>query len=238
MLKKDRLSNVSPLNDIDELFLIVQRDQNKNDVEVSVEYRQYVLNQKINLKKVSKRLEISKSDSNVLVSEGKRPNVRFDLEPIEIVDSQFDCRSNSNKLKSVREIYAEIQQLLSEVDDLLAKENALQKQLFIECTKYRTENEIYTTKTALEMSIDKVQQSLQQYAKEIVQKEVEIYSLKFQISQKSARIQELKIMLQHECTNNGKCDTADNKSVDANENDVKFVDNIFEFCDTNKSIIV
>lgn len=156
-------------------------------------------------------------------------------------------------------IRLEILSRISDMRKLLKKENDLVKVLAKRCAQYRSQNEIYTAKIGLEMQIEQVQANLGYFAKEIIQHELQLFEIKMDIRQKQGIIRNLYRMLKEEETIYGQAgDVKDGLLIDdifsinnssqdicerarkclSQEIDVCFVDNIYEFCDNNSSMVV
>ncbi len=167
-----------------------------------------------------------------------------------------EIKSTTSQYEIIR---VEILCRISDMRKLLKKENDLVSILAKRCTQYRSQNEIYkinTAKLGLEMQIEQVQANLGFYAKEIIENELQLYEIKMEIKQKQGIIKNLYRMLKEEksmCRHMGdglfideifstgsqeisgrikKC------ILQETESDICFVDNIYEFCDKNSSMIV
>lgn len=165
-----------------------------------------------------------------------------------------EIEKSSNRYEIIR---LEILCRMSDMKKLLKKENDLMKILAKRCAQYRSQNEIYTAKAGLEMQIEQVQANLGFYAKEIIQNELQLFEIKMEIRQKQGIIRNLHRMLKEE---EALCGHATDgfliddlfsmddishdifkrtkKYLSQEEKDICFVDNIYEFCDNNSSMIV
>lgn len=141
----------------------------------------------------------------------------------------------------------EILTKMNDMNKLLQRETELGARLASKCAKYKTENEIYTTKIGLEMCIEGVQKNLEKYAKEIIYNENELFKTKFEIKHKCRVLDELKKVLCLEETEEDRIKELvgleDRKKlqiklVKGKMSAIDFVDNIYEFCDNNESMMV
>lgn len=141
----------------------------------------------------------------------------------------------------------EILTKMNDMNKLLQREVELGARLASKCAKYKTENEIYTTKIGLEMCIEGVQKNLDKYAKEIIYNENELFKTKYEIKQKCRVLDDLKKVLCLEETEEDRLKELiglENRKklqinlVKGKMSDIDFVDNIYEFCDNNESVMV
>lgn len=184
--------------------------------------RQHTLNKKM-LKAFSTKAVPKNEKSSKAQQLGMKAPVRFDMIRFEILTKMND------------------------MNKLLQREVELGARLASKCAKYKTENEIYTTKIGLEMCIEGVQKNLEKYAKEIIYNENELFKTKYEIKQKCRVLDELKKVLCLEETEEDRLTELigleDRKKLQINlvkrkMSDIDFVDNIYEFCDNNESMMV
>ncbi|XP_037935052.1 ras association domain-containing protein 10 [Teleopsis dalmanni] len=146
-------------------------------------------------------------------------------------------------------------QKTSEMNELYQREYALTRQLTSKCKLYKLQNELYTnTERQLDLSVGEIQKNIENYAKDIIRTEHELLAIKNEIQQDISLINNLKrLTLDPETTaeveteaegdvNKGDALT-DKRSLQVAkmeecEEQMKFVDNIYEFCDNNASMLV
>lgn len=183
--------------------------------------RQHTLNKKM-LKAFSTKA-VPKNEKSSKAQLGIKAPVRFDMIRFEILTK------------------------INDMNKLLQREVELGARLASKCAKYKTENEIYTTKIGLEMCIEGVQKNLEKYAKEIIYNENELFKTKYEIKQKCRVLDQLKKVLCLEETEEDRLkeliSLEDRKKLQINlvkskMSDIDFVDNIYEFCDNNESMMV
>lgn len=253
-------------HDSDELFLLIDNCDDDRDSGVHVEYGQYILNQKCNalmnakLCQKDKHSDYQETPKRKLYSKKQKDklrknnlNSRLSKNAIPPPGYYAEIGKSSSRYGIIR---LEILGRLSDMRKLSKKENDLVKVLAKRCAQYRSQNEIYTAKIGLEMQIEQVQANLGFFAKEIIQNELQLYEIKMEIKQKQGIIRNLYRMLKEEETIYGHVGdglliddlfSMDNISKDicerakkclSQEDDVRFVDNIYEFCDNDSSMIV
>lgn len=275
----------------DELFLLIDdrhaslapRRSNylsdDQDSGVHVEYRQYVLNKKINDNLSARLLKLAETPKRKLRT--KTDFDRLRARSLSKADARQHNRGYSSsafhanlpELQQSSErrdvIRQEVANRMVDMNYLLQYEENLEANLRNRCEKFKAQNERYTLQNGLNTSIDHIQDKLDAYAKDIVSNEFELFKIRLDIKQKCGILHNLRRMLSIENNNedstnercvekvysrinkehlehlNSKNKTDDNTAVkryhnDSNEQnvDVTFVDNIYEFCDNNKSIVV
>lgn len=200
----------------DELFLLIDDRNEKDDSGVHVEYRQYLLNKKLNL-----ALEAKKLKQHTIEETPKRrnPSKRLEFDSLRrnsrllnyLLENGQTAKFNENfrrdRLydnandypKSFDAIRYEIAFRMAELNELIAYEEELMEGLAEKCERYRNQNQIYTRKLELEMCIEEVQRNLDVYAKEVIQSEIELYNVKHEIQQKCGVLHNLQRMLKVEC---------------------------------------
>lgn len=278
----------------DELFLLIDDRQAKRstytsddqDSGVHVEYRQYVLNKKINDNMSARLMQLAETPKRKL-------KTKNDLDRLRARSLVKSCATASTPT-SYRQVYRplspgfddanpelrdrheiirlEVAERLVEMNRLLKYEADLEQSLRDRSKQYQTQNQRYTLQNGLTASIDRIQAKLDAYTKEIVSNEFELFQIRLEISQKCGILHNLRRMMTNNIDppkiNRGSDQRASQvmvidrihdehvqqqlkakqelhhgrKSVATDENeqyvDVTFVDNIYEFCDKNKSIVV
>lgn len=265
----------------DELFLII--DNNPSDANlltaigsdsgVHMEYRQYILNQKLNTSQMAKNnLPTQNSGESSRIEETPKRKLRsrqyYDqlrrntlTKRLPTPHSLFFQKRPAisfgrDRLELIRQ---NIAQSVDDLNELIQYERQLVANLSVCCEQYRTQNKQYTMKVGLEMCIEEIQSNLDFYSKEIVNAEFDLFRTQMEINQKRSVLVNLQRMLETEQetesdnklerllsngrhTTNGK---RKNRKLPKEQvsgvhcsSDFEFVDNIYEFCDNNKSIIV
>lgn len=172
--------------------------------------------------------------------------------------SNAECSSNylrRRKDSTIRSsVRSKLAQKNAQMNELYDREYALTKELTNKCKLYKLQNELYTAADKdLEMSVGQIQENIEAYAREIIRTEHELLEVKKEIKQDISIINNLKRLTLE--TNPNECgvpvdiekllkpeaqplptpiDTAEPK---CNEQ-MLFVDNIYEFCDNNASMLV
>lgn len=131
------------------------------------------------------------------------------------------------------------------------REYALTRQLSEKCRLYRMQNERYKG-PEMELSVGQLQQNIEAYAEDIIKTEHELLELKNEMKHDISLINNLKrLTLEHtEGAKNSGVDPAKGTETQP-PNDIRntpqiakktpemqFVDNIYEFCDNNASMLV
>lgn len=136
--------------------------------------------------------------------------------------------------------------LLVEMNVRYEKEYNLTRQLTEKCKQYKLQNELYTS-PEMEVSVGQLQRNIEAYAEDIIKTEHELLELKKEIKQDISLINNLKRMtLEKETDTNPPGNIAQStkpKSEEVtngakNPQEMQFVDNIYEFCDNNASMLV
>ncbi|XP_030387501.1 inner centromere protein A [Scaptodrosophila lebanonensis] len=135
----------------------------------------------------------------------------------------------------------------AEINARYEREYTLTRQLSQKCKLFRLQNERYTTKE-MEESVGQLQRNIEAYAEDIVKTEHELLELKNEIKQDISMLNNLKRMTLDETTDvkgvvktdpDDKATTKQKPITQAAKiNDMQFVDNIYEFCDNNASMLV
>lgn len=237
-------------------ILLNSGDGGDTDSGVQIEYRQYVLNKKLNFSQNAKNIQQMQSicmindNHNKCEETPKRKlrskqyynqlrhnslNKRLPTPHSSIFQKQHQLMP-TNRLESIQK---SITDGLYELNALIQYEQNLVANLSKCCAQYRAQNQMYTTKLGLEMCIEEIQGNLDYYSKEIVDTEFQLFKTQMEINQKQSVLMNLQRMLKNEKSANGnRYIVSDEKMSVSNENEIDFVDNIYEFCDNNKSMIV
>ncbi|XP_016959242.2 uncharacterized protein LOC108030710 isoform X2 [Drosophila biarmipes] len=129
------------------------------------------------------------------------------------------------------------------------KEYALTRQLSEKCRLYRLQNERYKG-PEMELSVGQLQQDIEAYAEDIIKTEHELLELKNEIRHDISLINNLKRLTLEETQADAECkggvakppqasqETENTPQVAKNTQEMQFVDNIYEFCDNNASMLV
>ncbi|XP_053953901.1 uncharacterized protein LOC128860402 [Anastrepha ludens] len=142
-------------------------------------------------------------------------------------------------------------QKTNDIDTLYKRESELTKRLNHKCQLYKLHNELYSkSDQRLELSIGQIQRNVEQYAEQIIQTEHELLELKNEIKQDISIVNNLKRMTlraeekANECgvpllaeMRGGVQHEEQPRKGDINA-EMQFVDNIYEFCDNNASMLV
>lgn len=199
----------------DELFLLIDNRPDADHSGVHVEYRQYLLNKKLNLALEAKkskqivinetprrRLNRNRKEQNLTALKGNSLNKRL-LNYLLLQDEKYKIdngeslstgkiNQQSNSFDGIR---YEIAIRMAELNQLILFEEDLMDRLTVKCEKYRNQNKIYTRKLQLEMCIEDVQRNLNIYAKDIINLEMQLYEIQHEIRQKCGILHNLQRML-------------------------------------------
>lgn len=157
--------------------------------------------------------------------------------------------ANKNRGDKFDSIRFEIMRKMSEMKQLLIREEMLLTQIQMQCAKYRTENELYNSRKDVDdLRVDEIQNNLELLAREIIENEQELFATKFEVEQKAKILQELKALLEIRVSEEEirKETIIGEKRLGEQSQRVRrlsmekleFIDNIYEFCDNNKSILI
>lgn len=159
--------------------------------------------------------------------------------------------SNSNKSKTDRfeSIRFEIMMKMSEMKQLLIREEMLLTKIQMKCAKYKADNELYNSRIGFDICIDELQKNLDECAREIVQNEQELFKTKLEVERKAKVLHDLKDLLEIQDGEEErlkemiKLRERAKKQMEkirqrAETEETSFVDNIHEFCDGNKTMVV
>lgn len=120
--------------------------------------------------------------------------------------------------------------LHAEMNVRYEREYNLTRQLTHKCRQFKLQNERYRCRE-MDLSVGQLQQNIEAYAEDIIKTEHELLELKNEIKQDISLINNLKRMTLGEDK-----ETAQVAQVVPHE--MQFVDNIYEFCDNNASMLV
>uniref|UniRef100_A0A336LZ73 CSON005832 protein n=1 Tax=Culicoides sonorensis TaxID=179676 RepID=A0A336LZ73_CULSO len=184
-------------------------------------------------------------------------NVEFsELMDFPVFDEKQYRKSNKNRADKFDGIRFEIMLKMSEMKQLLIREEMLLTQIQMKCAKYRAENELYNSRMHVaDLHVDEIQKNLEVCAQEIIENEHELFRTKLEVEQKANVLHELKTLLEMHDKEEEQLkakivsDQKLQEMDDANKNDfphrrrlsmekLEFIDDIYEFCDNNKSIII
>lgn len=160
-----------------------------------------------------------------------------------------DFKQTSLQFDTIRR---EIIVKMNDLKSLLKKEEELIVNLERKCLQYKMENEIYGQKLGVKLNVDKIQDNLNKYAKDIVQKELELYRTKLEIRESYLVLDDLRGMLHDKDPVSDFGHSEFNRILARNTTPMKhksqlnpssdvnspFVDNIHEFCDNNNDSII
>lgn len=157
--------------------------------------------------------------------------------------------ANKNRGDKFDSIRFEIMRKMSEMKQLLIREEMLLTQIQMQCAKYRTENELYNSRKDVDdLRVDEIQNNLELLAREIIENEQELFATKFEVEQKAKILQELNALLEIRVSEEEirKETIIGEKRLGEQSQRVRrlsmekleFIDNIYEFCDNNKSILI
>ncbi|XP_054085692.1 uncharacterized protein LOC105209046 [Zeugodacus cucurbitae] len=180
----------------------------------------------------------------------KNPQTREKLPPQmqELANNCIRRRKDAPLRHSIRHKLA---QKTNEIDTLYKREYVLTQRLTHKCQLYKLHNELYAkADQRLELSIGQIQRNVEQYAEQIIQTEQELRELKHEIKQDISIVNNLKRMALNTAENVNECGipflpklVEEVQPVEQTPNGVanaemQFVDNIYEFCDNNASMLV
>ncbi|XP_055907011.1 ras association domain-containing protein 10 isoform X2 [Eupeodes corollae] len=225
---------------VDELIFVILPDKQYNNQTITKTNEERRLKEKLyQLSEQPKKKRRNSASS----SSSKRQRT-----PMKI-GKQIDHHNRRRRDMPIRSLLRnQIAQKTSEVDQLFSIESHLMKELSNKCRQFRQQNEMYTKEDhQLEISIGQIQNSIEQYAEEILKTERELLEIKNEIKHDISIINNLKRMTfekQKDVVVNRRTPSTWNapkiKDVPENLNDknMQFVDNIYEFCDNNESMLV
>lgn len=199
----------------DELFLLIDNKTDENDSGVHVEYRQYLLNKKLNM-----ALEAKKSRKIRIEDTPRRKQEQHQRQGIQALrkntlnkrilsymlsencqmsnsDAYF-TKTNEIMPNAFDGIRYEIAIRMTELNELILCEEDLTEQLAVKCEQYRNLNKIYTRNMEVEICIEEIQRNLDSYAKDVIKFEVDLFNIKQEIHQKCGILHNLQRMLNAE----------------------------------------
>lgn len=196
---------------------------------------------------VRKRRSISRRKNKNAPQAGRRENTTS-YEPNNFLRKRKDSHLRSSLRNKLAQKNVEMNQLFD-------REYALTKELSNKCKIYKIQNELYTKSDKnFDLSVGQIQQSIEACAKEIILTEQELLKVKNDIRQDISFINNLKRLTidtdVNECgvpidLENVLKPQPDVTSTAAsttkqigNSEEMLFVDNIYEFCDNNASVLV
>lgn len=190
-------------------------------------------------------------------SSSRRKERKSALKEINVGDTNnfVRKREDSSIRSSVRNKLA---QKNAEINDLFDREYALTKELSNKFKMFKLHNDLYTScDKNLELSVGQIQENIEACAKDIIQTEHELLEIKNEIKHDISIINTLKRLTLESDLNqcgvpidNGEIDVKPKQSMATatsaitknilklQSKEMEFVDNIYEFCDNNASMLV
>lgn len=182
----------------------------------------------------------------------------FDIGSITIPSLSFPSfdevqfrQANKNRGDKFDSIRFEIMLKMSEMKQLLVREEMLLTQIQMQCAKYRAENELYNSRKDVDdLRVDEIQNNLEEFAKEIIENEQELFATKLEVEQMAKNLQDLKALLDVRSSEEEirkeivlerqRGGETEQKPIwrRASMENLEFIDDIYEFCDTNKSVLI
>lgn len=162
------------------------------------------------------------------------------------VDDANVCSTVSPRADQFDSIRYEIMLKMGEMKQLLLREEMLLTQIQLKCAHYKAENEAYTSRLEFDLHVDEIQKNLEECAREIIQNEQELFKTKLEVEKKQMVLEELKKLLHVEYSEENEMIRFRERNKKQLErvrhrmslDELKFVDDIYEFCDGNKSFVV
>ncbi|XP_059226890.1 ras association domain-containing protein 10 [Stomoxys calcitrans] len=246
--KADVIPNIIPLADC-------QRDFQKPNSNIMPKQEESNLRAKSKTNKEKLfRLSEARSSQRKRRSSHKRKEKRLSIDKLSNVDAGTNYlrrRKDSSIRNSVR---SKLAQKNAEMNSLYEREYALTKQLANKCKLYKLQNELYRDPdNDLDISVGQIQHNIEAYAREIIRTEHELLEVKKEIKNDISIINNLKrltlesdrnecgvpVNLQEVLKPEIHPDPKASTSVhDPTSDQMLFVDNIYEFCDNNASMLV
>lgn len=172
--------------------------------------------------------------------------------------ANFDVNSNYLRRRKDSTIRSSVRNKLAqknaEMNELYEREYILTKKLTNKCKLYKLQNELYTkSEEDLEISVGQIQRNIEAYAKEIIRTEHELLEVKNEIKNDISIVNNLKrltlesdpnecgVPIEAEKILKPVANTEVTPAVPIPETvgeQMLFVDNIYEFCDNNASLLV
>ncbi|XP_034482343.1 uncharacterized protein LOC117787833 [Drosophila innubila] len=187
----------------------------------------------------------------------RRSRCRSRHEPIVITETiaNNNCIRRRRKDAPLRNsVRNKLASLHADMNVRYEREYNLTRQLTEKCKLYKQHNELYTS-PEMEISVGQLQRNIEAYADDIIKTEHELLELKNEIKHDISLINNLKrLTLEQETPaqsktkfkslpNDGKNKDCmkmkeETPQVAKNVHEMQFVDNIYEFCDNNASMLV
>ncbi|XP_061392547.1 uncharacterized protein LOC133328013 [Musca vetustissima] len=226
---------------------------NSNNLKPTKEEAAIRANNKVNKEKLYRLSENRSSQRKRRSYRRKDKRVTHDkLANANECSSKFLRRRKDSTIRS--SVRSKLAQKNAQMNELYDREYALTKELTNKCKLYKLQNELYTaTDKDLEMSVGQIQENIEAYAREIIRTEHELLEVKKEIKQDISIINNLKRLTletdPNECgvpVDIEKLLKPESSALPApitvqepNSNEqMLFVDNIYEFCDNNASMLV
>ncbi|KAH8411138.1 hypothetical protein KR222_004517, partial [Zaprionus bogoriensis] len=163
-------------------------------------------------------------------------------------DCQNNCIRRRRKEAPLRNsVRNKLAALHADMNVRYEREYNLTRQLSEKCKQYKLQNELYTS-PEMELSVGQLQRNIEAYGEDIIKTEHELLELKLEIKQDISLINNLKRMTLEQNAVTGKVGKAqevlpqskseETPKVIKNAQEMQFVDNIYEFCDNNASMLV
>jgi len=169
-----------------------------------------------------------------------------------------ECNNNNYNINCIRRrkdkplrnsVRNKLASLHADMNVRYEKEYALTRQLSEKCRLYRLQNERYKG-PEMELSVGQLQQNIEAHAEDIIKTEHELLELKNEIRHDISLINNLKRLTLEESEADTQCkwgvakqpqssqEMENTPQVAKNTQEMLFVDNIYEFCDNNASMLV
>lgn len=252
----------------DEFFFVILPDENYKNSEISSKKEKNPKEKNKNLKPTTEesvrqakakllkdklyrlsetRESIRKRRATSRRTSKERRNRKHERKRSNTIDPQT-CIKRRRDMPIRNSLRNQIARKITEVDRLYAREYILNKELTDKCQQYKLQNDLYKNpEKNLEISIGQIQHNIENYAEEIIKTEHELLELKNEIKQDISIINKLKRMTIE--TNSNVCGVpkvalipkgiSDETITEVTEPEqMHFVDNIYEFCDNNASMLV
>ncbi|XP_068141762.1 uncharacterized protein meru isoform X2 [Drosophila tropicalis] len=176
--------------------------------------------------------------------------------------SNYNLNINNNNLIKRRKdrplrnsVRNKLASLYADMNHRYEKEYNLTRQLSEKCKLYRQQNEQYNKTEMMEFSVGQLQTNIEAYAEDIIKTEHELLELKNEMKHDISLINNLKRMTLDDVSQTDHINglktktemfatqkppviTQVAKNIAATAQEMQFVDNIYEFCDNNASMLV
>ncbi|BFF99467.1 uncharacterized protein DMAD_07373 [Drosophila madeirensis] len=232
----------------DELLLVIMPDQLYTGAENCAKGKLYKL-----------------AENRVSKQQRRRRRSRHEPKPANstaaTAENPQECNNNVNNYIRRRKdrplrnsVRNKLASLHADMNQRYEREYALTRQLSEKCRMYRIQNERYKG-SAMEVSVGQLQQNIEAYAEDIIKTEHELLDLKNEMKHDISLINNLKRMTMEEtegAVNVCGVEVAASRKAPAKlpqkeetpsqvaktAHEMQFVDNIYEFCDNNASMLV